>query len=808
MRGPIVSRGWRGWGLVGVSVVVAGGSAGLSAGWLPGAWAALVGAVGASIGGVWSTRGLARRDLAVAASAQVPQLLTVDRRGRLPLVAHYQDPLALGVHRAASGGTIPEGLPVFVPRDISADLQAALVPGQFVLLVGESTAGKTRAAYEAISTCLGQWPLIEPAGRSALPVTIQTARQMRRSAVIWLDDLERFLGSGGLSRTDVQTLLHGCRKPHCIVATMRSEEHARFLRAQYHGPDRLSTDAQRQGEEVLRLAHEIRLPRAWSPAETARAANASDPRIREALQHVARFGVAEYLAAGPKLLRDWQDAWAAGAHPRGAALVAAGVLARRSGIHRPLPAAVLAQIAQPLLDERGGHLLRPEPVTEALAWATAPLHATSSLLLPAVGGYGAFDYLIDALPKQPPPAAALAVLVDFATVDEAIDLADLAWGWYRFDQAQAALGRALNHPVLERRSDALSTLSHIHRTRLGEQAAFTFTADTVREHTARLGADHPDTLEARALLAWYTRDSVDRPEAIRLMTEVLAVHQAAGRGDLLEALKCRRAIIAFRAESGEHEWAAGAGAQLVRDWEALSGPQDQWVIGCRISQAMNLYHAGHVDQGIALLGDMLADPNLTPGSQQQEMLRSQLAYALREAGDYAQAEPLFRARAQELNERYGPSHDTTLSMRVEVAACVGHLGDAQGAVRILQDVVAARDQVNEEVDLSAVHFRRCLAMWIGLAGDPLQAARRLEELTALSARMLGDRDFATLACRSRSAHWKAVTGAPEQATRELTATLAHMERLWPHHAETQACRNSLQHWRTATVALTPPPPTP
>ncbi|WP_093622817.1 hypothetical protein [Streptomyces sp. 3213.3] len=151
------------------------------------------------------------------------------------------------------------------------------------------------------------------------------------------------------------------------------------------------------------------------------------------MKHIDRFGLAEYLAAGPQLLQEWCNAWAVGNRPRGAALVSAAVLARRCAIHRPMSKALLARIAQPILEQRGSIRLRLESLASALEWATTPVHATSSPLLPEDNGeYIAFDYLIDALPKDPPPAAALHALLSFATEDETIDLAELAEGWCCF----------------------------------------------------------------------------------------------------------------------------------------------------------------------------------------------------------------------------------------------------------------------------------------------------------------------------------------------------------------------------------------
>jgi hypothetical protein len=63
------------------------------------------------------------------------------------------------------------------------------------MLVGDSTAGKSRAAYEAIVT-LPDHVLIVPNDRDAIATAIFEAVHTRR-CVLWLDDLENYLGAGG-----------------------------------------------------------------------------------------------------------------------------------------------------------------------------------------------------------------------------------------------------------------------------------------------------------------------------------------------------------------------------------------------------------------------------------------------------------------------------------------------------------------------------------------------------------------------------------------------------------------------------------
>jgi eukaryotic-like serine/threonine-protein kinase len=59
----------------------------------------------------------------------------------------------LGVHLAAAAESADGRMsrtPPFVDRDRMPDVRAALVAGGFVLLVGDSTAGKSRLAFEAM----------------------------------------------------------------------------------------------------------------------------------------------------------------------------------------------------------------------------------------------------------------------------------------------------------------------------------------------------------------------------------------------------------------------------------------------------------------------------------------------------------------------------------------------------------------------------------------------------------------------------------------------------------------------------------
>ena len=81
-------------------------------------------------------------------------------------------PRLLGVHAAISVPGVPDDVPPqYVLRDIDAAefgirarVKAAAQEGGFVLLVGGSSVGKTRCAFEATKTLLPEWWLVRPDG--------------------------------------------------------------------------------------------------------------------------------------------------------------------------------------------------------------------------------------------------------------------------------------------------------------------------------------------------------------------------------------------------------------------------------------------------------------------------------------------------------------------------------------------------------------------------------------------------------------------------------------------------------------------
>lgn len=339
-----------------------------------------------------------------------------------PLVQEV-DPLEIGVHRApVSRGN---AVPVYVKRDIDDDvalkLAQVLQRGGMLVLIGDSTAGKTRTAYEAALTASPDRRLCKPYNRGELRHSLVAMTAHASDAILWLDDLEEYVGTDGINSAVVAYLR---RTRIATIATIRSEQYRRYIKPSERSDLEHHTISDFQ--KIIDQSQSIVLPRRWSDDEVARARESGDTRVVEAAHYSDAFGVAEYLAAGPSLLDEWQLAWGPEANPRGASMIAAAVDCARAGLYAPIPQDVLVDLHQRYLEDAGGELLRPEPISRALAWATRRRAGVASPLIPLDSGkkYRAFDYLVDSVMRsehsQPIPDDVWRKALDFAKFD--IDL--------------------------------------------------------------------------------------------------------------------------------------------------------------------------------------------------------------------------------------------------------------------------------------------------------------------------------------------------------------------------------------------------
>ena len=316
------------------------------------------------------------------------------------------DPRRLGVHAAISvPGMSDQVPPEYVSRDVDATefgvrarVTVAAHRGGFVLLVGGSSVGKTRCAFEAVKDLLPDWWLVHPPGPGE--VAALATRPTPRT-VVWLDELQRYLdGEHGLTGAVVRALLNA-RHPAVIIGTLWPDRYTAYTTLPSVG----GVDPHARERQVLDLANVVRVAPAFGPGERdrARAAAARDPRLRAALESVG-YGLTQTLAAAPQLVARWQDAQT-GAPYAWAALTAA-LDAARLGARAPFSADFL-RAAAPGYCTSAQQAEAPENWFEqALAYATEKLLGAAAALSPAgagmgqVAGYTPADYLIQYVSRE------------------------------------------------------------------------------------------------------------------------------------------------------------------------------------------------------------------------------------------------------------------------------------------------------------------------------------------------------------------------------------------------------------------------
>ncbi|MEU8166836.1 hypothetical protein AB0B97_10010 [Micromonospora sp. NPDC049004] len=345
----------------------------------------------------------------------------IDLRSLAPRPGESMVAVAAAVDQAKKKGTTrqhieayPE-LPLFVPREkFQAACHALLefkADGGFLLLVGNSSVGKTRLLYEASRMMLPDFTLLAPdLGDGELINAIADADFDLPPMIIWLDELQRFLegpyltaGHTPIAATAIRKLLEA-PSPVVIVSTLWPE-YARQLRSTEfdatHGFHRPRYPSALDVLESRRLT-EISLD-SFTLAERGEAARlaVADPRLLLALEN-PDYNVTEALSGALEIVRRYE---------RGTkeqrAIVDAAVDARRLGIQGPLSAKLLLDASRAYLP---GHypddswfLVNLDDLTSAARpqdRATAPINAITSPDRRTMLGYSVTDFLLQRLSRQ------------------------------------------------------------------------------------------------------------------------------------------------------------------------------------------------------------------------------------------------------------------------------------------------------------------------------------------------------------------------------------------------------------------------
>jgi TPR repeat protein len=319
---------------------------------------------------------------------------------------------------------------------------------QFVLVRGDSSAGKSRMAFEAALRTCAESQMIVPRGPSGLRTLLELdpGSELESDPVIlWLDELDGYLGLTGSEALTADRLARFRRrlKPRRVVVLATTRDIA--MRALQREDNPLRGEARALLDQVL----EIELKQDASIDET------------DAAQFYAgadlSAGVGRYLTATDELIERYETGRQdrSDEAPResqlGVALLRAAIDCRRAGDEGPLPREILFRLAPVYLEDAYFTDVEAEA---ALAWARVPV---SSGVRPLVyeeneeeAGFRVADPLLDYddAPDEhhegrAVPVEAWRILVSEVSEESAVDVGFAALDRHELEVAEAAGEKAL-----------------------------------------------------------------------------------------------------------------------------------------------------------------------------------------------------------------------------------------------------------------------------------------------------------------------------------------------------------------------------
>ncbi|MGW0954765.1 hypothetical protein ACWDAO_12515 [Streptomyces sp. NPDC001212] len=332
--------------------------------------------------------------------------MQVPVRGRF--VAELQPEEAFGeweVHRPVDvAASVPGALPLYVRRAHDEVLrsvvgQAAGGTSRMVVLVGESSSGKTRACWEAVGELPAGWRLwhpLDPSPAQALASALQEG--IAPSTVIWLNELQRYVGEqAGACAERIAAGLRGLLQdstshPVLILGTVWPE----FWNTLTATPLPGRPDPYAQARALLE-GKAVHVPAAFEAQELedARMVGGHDPRLADALAHAAGGRITQYVAGAPALLERYRTAPAAAR-----AVIAVAMDASRLGGVALVGREFLEAAAESYLSDDDYDALGEDWLEDALAYTQQPSKGVRGLLsqvrarpTTSRGGWRLSDYM-------------------------------------------------------------------------------------------------------------------------------------------------------------------------------------------------------------------------------------------------------------------------------------------------------------------------------------------------------------------------------------------------------------------------------
>lgn len=299
----------------------------------------------------------------------------------------------------------------YSPREVDEEVQRRIHSNKRVLIVGRSMVGKTRLATESILKTHPRYRIWRPTSGRAVTELIANGNSLHR-CIVWLDDLERFLGADGVTPIHLEALAAG---ENVIVGTIRGSA------LEGLAPDK---DAKPLGSEVPRWFGEPVWVRGWSADEIDAALERDVPPVSR--DEVRAYGLGPYLGGAPWIRERLEIGQTEGSH--GFQVVRALAQVRRCGLQSGVPRESLAlavRAVEPQLE------LNEAQIADALHWAEGSTGGSLSAIKPLAAGtrLSVPDIVLEYFEEraQVPSTEVWKVAIEAASDDELVDIGEAAY---------------------------------------------------------------------------------------------------------------------------------------------------------------------------------------------------------------------------------------------------------------------------------------------------------------------------------------------------------------------------------------------
>ncbi|WP_027346884.1 tetratricopeptide repeat protein [Hamadaea tsunoensis] len=652
----------------------------------------------AAVVGWWASRRRADRADDAVWRMRVATLLRELPGGGLPRLSQLADSdLGATATRYTAAGT-----GWYVPRHgFDERLRAALLPAgppfPFVIVWGDSKAGKSRTAVEAVRAVFGAADpevLLPVLNRNALEelMLLQPPLEVGVPAVVWLDNLSP-VQLGQLTGP----LLEWLRARAVVVGTLTTAERAKVLAA----PGEVGAVAVAALAKGGAAGEEFHLPFAASAPELAEASRLyPDEKISGS--------IGETLIAGVALVDRYRNGHVES--PMGQAVVRIAVDLRRAGLARPVREAELTALLPAYAAEITVAAPSPHAFEAGIAWARTPVSSQVALLTavaddPAGSAWSVLPYLeaVDEGQREheprPVPERLWQPLIGMVEAVEAYYVGLAAYFAGQHDAARDGLRKAMAADDPDTTSAAAFNLGVLLVEQgdiAGARAAYRLAADSSHPEAAPMAAYNLGTLLVEqgdvtgALEAYEVAVDSDHPEiapAAAVVLGTLLVEQ----GDVTGALEAYEVAI----NSDDPEMAPTAAVHLGKLLREEAPPS---VIQEIYQLAIDSDHSEMAPTAAYHLGELLEEQGDVPGAlaayqraidsnhpEMAPMAALGLWTLLTARGDTAGAQTAYQ-RAIDRNEPEIVSIST-----IGLAGLLTEQGDMAGAQAAYQQVIDSNE---------------------------------------------------------------------------------------------------------------------